>query len=80
VALRPERIRLLEQGGARPPANAASGVLRDLAYRGEGWVALVALSGGQVLRVVLPGAASPPSPGSLVTLAWAAKANIPLGD
>lgn len=80
VALRPERIRLLEPGAALPPANAASGMLRDLAYRGEGWVALVALSGGQVLRVVLPGAASPPPPGSSVALAWAAEANIPLAD
>ncbi|MBV1797488.1 TOBE domain-containing protein [Siccirubricoccus sp. G192] len=79
MALRPERIRLLP-GTAPPAANGAAGVLRDLAYRGEGWVAVVALPGGQTLRVTLPAEASPPPPGSAVALEWPAEANIPLED
>ena len=80
VALRPERIRLLDD--ATPPAaNAATGVLRELAFRGEGWTALVALPGGAVLRVGLPADTGPPPPsGGAVTLAWPAAANIPLRD
>ena len=80
VALRPERIRLLP---ATPPPgapNTAAGTLRDLAYRGEAWVALVATKGGQVVRAVVPGAAAPPAPGGGVALAWDDDANIVLGD
>jgi putrescine transport system ATP-binding protein len=81
VALRPERIRLLDGTAATPEANAATGVLRELAFRGEGWTALVALPGGAALRVSLPaGAAASPEPGGAVALAWPAAANIPLRD
>jgi hypothetical protein len=77
VALRPERVRLLPPG-APGEANTAAGTLRDLAYRGEAWVALVATTGGQVLRVVVPGGAAPPAPGGGVALAWDDDANIVL--
>jgi putrescine transport system ATP-binding protein len=76
VALRPERIRLLT--GPPPAANAAAGILRELAYRGDGWIALVALPGGAELRVALPADATPPAPGSTITLGWAAAALVPL--
>ena len=81
MALRPERVRLLPAAagasGARTPPPAR---LRELAYRGEAWVALVATAGGQVLRVVLPGGgAAPPAPGGGVALAWDDDANIVLG-
>ena len=80
VALRPERIRLLPASDRSGAANTAVGTLRELAYRGEAWVALVATAGGQVLRVVLPGGAAPPAPpGSDVALAWDDGANIVLG-
>ncbi|MBL6458619.1 ABC transporter ATP-binding protein [Belnapia sp. T6] len=76
VALRPERIRLLP--GAPPAANGAAGVLRDLAYRGDAWMALVALPDGTELRVALPAGAAPPELGSPVALGWAAEALVPL--
>ena len=76
VALRPERIRLLP--GPPPAANAAAGVLRDLAYRGDGWMALVALPDGTELRVALPAGAAPPAPGSRLALGWPAEALVPL--
>ena len=79
VALRPERVRLLAEAKATGAMNTATGTLRELAYRGEAWVALVATAGGQVLRAVLPGGAVPPAPpGSEVALAWDDGANIVL--
>ncbi len=81
VALRPERIRLLPSAADPPGApNTAAGALRDLAYRGEAWVALVETAGGQVVRAVAPGAAAPPAPGAGVALAWDDDANVVLGD
>jgi putrescine transport system ATP-binding protein len=77
VALRPERIRL----GAMPPQgteNAAAGTMRDLAYRGEAWLAVVAAEAGQEWRVSLPGGADPPQPGTRVGLAWEPEALVPL--
>ncbi len=76
VALRPERIRLLT--GRPPAANGVAGVLRDLAYRGDGWMALVALPDGAELRVALPADAAPPEPGSRLALGWPAEALVPL--
>ena len=76
LALRPERIRLL--AGPPPATNAVAGTLRELAYRGDGWIALVALADGTELRVALPADAAPPPPGSAVTLGWAAAALVPL--
>ena len=78
VALRPERIHLL--AGPPPAANAASGVLRELAYRGDGWIALVAMPGGVELRVALPAGATPPAHGAVVTLGWAAASLVPLAE
>ena len=78
VALRPERIRLL--AGTAPATNAAAGTLRELAYRGDGWIAVVALPGGGELRVALPADAAPPAPGTTVSLGWAAAALVPLAD
>jgi putrescine transport system ATP-binding protein len=81
VALRPERVRLSPSPGATDGTpNTAAGTLRDAAYRGGAWVALVATAGGQVVRVVLPGGAAPPAPGSGVALAWDDDANVVLGD
>ncbi len=76
VALRPERIRLLP--GPPAAANAVAGMLRDLAYRGDGWMALVALPDGAELRVALPAGAAPPEPGSRLALGWSAEALVPL--
>ncbi|SDB15699.1 putrescine transport system ATP-binding protein [Belnapia rosea] len=76
VALRPERIRLLP--GTPPATNAVTGLLRDLAYRGDGWMALVALPGGAELRVALPVDAAPPAPGAQLALGWPAEALVPL--
>jgi putrescine transport system ATP-binding protein len=78
VALRPERIGL--GPGVAPQVNGAAGRLRDLAFRGDGWVAVVVLAGGAALRVALPAGAAPPEAGSAVALAWAADALIPLED
>jgi putrescine transport system ATP-binding protein len=82
VAVRPERVRLLPAAAdASGASNTAAGTLRELAYRGEAWVALVATAGGQVLRAVLPGGgAAPPAPGEGVALAWDDDANFVLGD
>ncbi|MDB5372958.1 MAG: transporter ATP-binding protein, partial [Belnapia sp.] len=76
MALRPERIRLL--AGPPPPFNAVAGTLRDLAYRGDGWLALVALPGGALLRVALPAEAAPPAPGDALMLGWTSEALVPL--
>jgi putrescine transport system ATP-binding protein len=81
LALRPERIRLLPPGAAPPAENGVGGRLRELAYRGEAWLALVATAGGQELRVSLPaGGGAPPAPGSPVALAWAAESAVPLRE
>jgi putrescine transport system ATP-binding protein len=78
VAVRPERIRLLPPGAPHAP-NTAAGTLRELAYRGEAWVALVATAAGQVLRAVVPGSgAPPPEAGAGVALAWDDDANVVL--
>ena len=79
VALRPERIRLLP-GGTMPAENAVAGTLRDLAYRGEAWIAVVAADAGQALRVSLPGDSAPPASGMRVLLGWAAESVVPLQD
>ncbi len=78
LAIRPERI-TLGTGPAEGP-NMAAGTVRDLAYRGEAWLAVVATDGGQALRVSLPGAAAPPPPGTRVLARWAPEAAVPLGD
>ena len=69
-ALRPERIRLVDRTPRRRTASTAR--LQDLAYRGDGWLAVVALPGGAEWRVALPADAPPPAPGAAVALAWAA--------
>ncbi len=81
VALRPERVRLSPAAGSPGAPNSAAGTLRDLAYRGETWVALVETAGGQVVRAVAPGGGgAPPAPGGGVALAWDDDANIVLND
>ncbi len=71
LALRPERLRLLPAGD---PPNGARGVLRDIAYRGEGYLYHVVLEGGAELRVSQPNlarrAAPPAAPGAPVAVAW----------
>jgi putrescine transport system ATP-binding protein len=78
VALRAEQLRL-EPAGAEGP-NRARGRLRDVAYRGEGFVFHVALDGGGELRVARPNLrhAAPPAPGEAVTVAWDAEAAVVL--
>ena len=78
LALRPERIRLA--AGAPPAENGVAARLKDLAYRGDGWMAVVALPSGAEWRVALPAGAPPPAPGAEVSLAWAADALAPLED
>ncbi|TCZ60951.1 ABC transporter ATP-binding protein [Roseicella aquatilis] len=75
LALRPERIRIV----AAPPAeNGITARLRDLAFRGDGWMAVVALPGGGDWRVALPADAAPPAPGAAVALAWDAESLVVL--
>lgn len=74
-ALRPERIRLV---GQAPAENGVTARLKDLAYRGDGWLAVVALPGGAEWRVALPADVAPPAPGAEVALAWAAESLAPL--
>ncbi|WP_207802987.1 ABC transporter ATP-binding protein [Roseicella frigidaeris] len=76
-ALRPERIRLLATG-APPAENGILARVKDLAYRGDGWMAVAALPGGGEWRVALPAGAAPPAPGAAVALAWAAESLAPL--
>ncbi|MCB4822735.1 ABC transporter ATP-binding protein [Roseicella aerolata] len=78
VALRPERIRLV--AGAPPAENGIAARLKDLAYRGDGWMAVVALPDGTEWRVALPSEAAPPAPGEALSLAWAPEALAPLAD
>ena len=60
-ALRPERIRLVDRA---PAENGVTARLKDLAYRGDGWLAVVALPGGAEWRVALPADVPPPAPGA----------------
>src|SRR4051812_9920920 len=60
-ALRPERIRLVDRA---PAENGTTARLKDLAYRGDGWLAVVVLHGGAEWRVALPADAPPPAPGA----------------
>jgi putrescine transport system ATP-binding protein len=78
LALRPERIRLVP--GATSPVNGAAARLKDLAYRGDGWMAVVVLPDGSEWRVALPPGSAPPAPGAAVALAWAPEALAPLED
>ncbi|HWX51460.1 MAG TPA: ABC transporter ATP-binding protein [Roseomonas sp.] len=75
-ALRPERIAL--RPGASGP-NTATGVVEELAFRGDDSLLLVRMPAGGVLRV---GHAeedgAPPPRGSTVHLAWEAAAVVPL--
>ncbi|WP_242481628.1 ABC transporter ATP-binding protein [Paracraurococcus ruber] len=75
-ALRPERIRLV--AGDPPAENGIAARVRDLAFRGDGWMAVVALPNGGEWRVTLPADAAPPAPGDPVALAWAPEALAPL--
>jgi len=78
-ALRPEWIRLLPEAAA-PAVNGARGTLRELAYRGEEWLALVETDAGAVLRVIHDAEDGPPPPlGARVGLDWPAAALLPLG-
>ncbi|MDO9709022.1 ABC transporter ATP-binding protein [Paracraurococcus lichenis] len=74
-ALRPERIRVV---AAAPAENGATAVLKDLAFRGDWWMAVMALPGGGEWRVVLPADAPPPQPGEAVALAWSPDSLVPL--
>ncbi len=74
-ALRPERIRLVDQ----PPAvNGATGHVADLAFRGGDALLLAQVEGGPLLRVILPAGAPLPEPGARLHLAWEAEALAPL--
>ncbi len=77
LALRPERIRLV---AAAPAENGVAVRLRDLAYRGDGWLAVVALPNGAEWRLSLPADTPPPLPGTELALAWAAESLAPLTD
>jgi putrescine transport system ATP-binding protein len=75
-ALRPERIALVDSA---PAANGAAGVVQEVAYRGGAWTLLVALPGGQLLRVARPAGTGPaPARGASVALSWPAVALVPL--
>ena len=74
-ALRPERIRLV---GELPAVNGTRAVVTEVAFRGSDAL-LLAQANGQLLRVVVPGHADPPTPGTGVTLAWDAASLAPLG-
>lgn len=73
-ALRPERIAILAGPASGP--NAASGTVREVAFRGESALCLVAVGGGE-LRVLVPGDRAP-ARGAAVTLGWEADALAPL--
>jgi putrescine transport system ATP-binding protein len=76
-ALRPERIRLVDHA---PAENGVTARLKDLAYRGDGWLAVVALPGGAEWRVALPADTPPPAPGAELALAWSPGSLAPLAD
>jgi putrescine transport system ATP-binding protein len=74
IAIRPERLRLIHGGLAEGVPNRARGRLRDVAYRGEGFIFHVALEGGGELRVNQPNlrraSERPAAPGDAVTVEW----------
>ncbi len=76
VALRPERIAVAP--GASGP-NTATGVVEDVAFRGDDSLLVVRLSGGAALRVAhAEEDGAPPERGAAVTLAWGASAVVAL--
>ena len=77
LALRPERIRMVAEA---PAENGVAVRLKDLAYRGDGWLAVVALPNGAEWRLSLPADTPPPLPGTELALAWAAESLAPLTD
>jgi putrescine transport system ATP-binding protein len=83
VALRPERLRLLRATSQALAPNQARGRLRDIAYRGEGFLLSVALDAGGELRISQPnqrpGAKPAAAPGEAVLVAWDADAPVVLG-
>jgi putrescine transport system ATP-binding protein len=75
-ALRPERIALGQPPGG---ANTATGVVEDLAFRGDDSLLLVRAAGGALLRVShAEEDGPPPAIGSTVTMGWEAAAVVPL--
>ncbi|MDB5380923.1 MAG: transporter ATP-binding protein [Rhodospirillales bacterium] len=76
-ALRPERIRLTPNG-ATTGANAIAGHVRDVAFRGDATLFVVALDGGGELRVMVPADDPMPIMGERVALAWDADDLVPL--
>ncbi|WP_244407676.1 ABC transporter ATP-binding protein [Roseomonas fluvialis] len=76
VALRPERIVIAP--GAQGP-NTATGVVEDVAFRGDESLLVVRLSGGAALRVAhAEEDGTPPDRGASVTLAWDAASVVAL--
>ncbi len=74
-ALRPERIALLPDTGRRN-VNRAVGTVREVAFRGDSALCVVAVGGGE-LRVSLRGD-EVPQRGAAVTLGWEPEALVPL--
>jgi putrescine transport system ATP-binding protein len=78
VALRPERLRINGDG-----VNRVSGVVAEIAYRGDTADVVVRLAGGAVLTVSQPlgqGAAGLPSPGAEVVVAWSPESCVMLAS
>jgi len=73
-ALRPERIRLAT---LLPEVNGVAAQVAEIAFRG-GDALLLALTAGQMLRVVVPGGTPLPDRGAHVFLEWDATALVPL--
>ncbi|MDB5383463.1 MAG: transporter ATP-binding protein, partial [Rhodospirillales bacterium] len=76
-ALRPERIRLTPNGEATG-TNAVAGQVREVAFRGDATLFVVALDGGGELRVMVPADDPMPTMGERVSLAWDADDLVPL--
>jgi putrescine transport system ATP-binding protein len=78
VALRPERIRVIDDAGA---PNTARGIVEDAAFRGDDTLLLVRLPGGTLLRVAhAEEDGTPPARGDAVALAWDDADVVPLAS
>jgi putrescine transport system ATP-binding protein len=78
VALRPERIRVIDDAGG---PNTARGIVEDAAFRGDDTLLLVRLPGGTLLRVAhAEEDGAPPARGDAVALAWDDADVVPLAS
>ena len=72
LAVRPEKVRLLADGGGPRPANVFAGTVESANFQGDATLYRVALDSGRLLLALVPNDGSGPlrAPGAAVRVGW----------